>query len=314
MTHAALLCSSQTVCIIIIEDVGTNLLIVRTEVEHLEFCQLSDGIRYDSLCTETGDNETDDTAVAVERYARLFAPHIEFLVEVPVSSLEGSITIEAPLLTLERFPDSLQSLIVLDIFLGLGKEDRHLSFIIELIVLYDESLALNRLGLVLGLHRTSLTVGGIRGNLISTGRQPYGRIAVSCTCIHILIVLIVRILMLYARLLIFHLQFREGIGLTGKEVSYADINETDVREEILSTTGTGLLPLLHEIELHLTTLHSLHHEVLYFQTATYYSECFAGRRSQQLLVYRIIEIETDDGVSTRSELQFFTSQTILCIL
>ena len=120
--------------------------------------------------------------------------------------------------------------------------------------------------------------------------------------------------MLYARLLIFHLQFREGIGLTGKEVGYADVNETDIREEILSTTGTGLLPLLHEIELHLTTLHSLHHEVLYFQTATNNSECLAGRRSQQLLVYSIIEIETDDGVSTRSELQFFTSQTILSIL
>ena len=161
MTHAALLCSSQTVCIIIIEDVGTNLLIVRTEVEHLEFCQLSDGIRYDSLCTETGDDKTDDTAVAVERYARLFAPHIEFLVEVPVSSLEGSIAIEAPLLTLERFPDSLQSLIVLDILLCLGKEDRHLRFIIELIVLYNESLALYRLSLILGLHRTCLAVSGI---------------------------------------------------------------------------------------------------------------------------------------------------------
>ena len=314
MTHAALLSCSQTVCIVIIEDVGTNLLIVRTEVEHLEFSQLSDGIRQDTLGTETSDDETDDTAVAVERYTRLVAPHIEFLVEVPVSSLEGSIAIEAPLLTLERFPDSLQSLIVLDILLGLGKQDRHLSIVIELIVLYDESLTLYRLGLVLGLHRTCLAVSGIRGNLISTGRQPYGRIAVSCTCVHILIVLIVRILMLLASLLIFHLQFREGKGLTGKEVGYADINETDVREEILCTTGTGLLPLLHEIELHLTTLHSLHHEVLYFQTAAYYSECFAGRRSQQLLVYCIIEIETDDGVSTRSELQFFTSQTILSIL
>ena len=314
MTHTALLCCSQTVCIIIIEDVGTNLLIVRTEVEHLEFCQLSDGIRYDSLCTETGDDKTDDTAVAVERYARLVAPHIEFLVEVPVSSLEGSIAIEAPLLTLERFPDSLQSLIVLDILLCLGKEDRHLRFIIELIVLYNESLALYRLGLILGLQRTCLAVGGIRGNLISTGRQPYGRIAVSCTCVHILIVLIVRILILLASLLIFHLQFREGKGLTGKEVGYAYINETDVREEILCTTGTGLLPLLHEIELHLTTLHSLHHEVLYFQTAPNDSEFFAGRRSQQFLVYSIIEIETDDGVSTRSELQFFTSQTILSIL
>ena len=134
---------------------------MRTEVEHLEFCQLSDGIRYDSLSTETGNDKTDDTAVAVERYAWLVAPHIEFLVEVPVSSLKGSITIETPLLTLERFPDSLQSLIVLDILLGLGKEDRHLRFIIELIVLYNESLTLYRLGLILGLYRTSLAIGGI---------------------------------------------------------------------------------------------------------------------------------------------------------
>ena len=314
VTHAALLCCSQTVGIIIIEDVGTNLLIVRTEVEHLEFCQLSDGIRYDSLCTETGDDETDNTAVAVERYARLFAPHIEFLVEVPVSSLEGSIAIETPLLTLERFPDSLQSLIVLDILLGLGKEDRHLSFIIELIILYYEGLTLDWLGFILGLHRTRLTISGVRSNLIGSGREPYGRIAVGCAHLHILVVGIVRILMFLAYLLILHLHLREGNGFAGKEVGYADIHQTDIREEILGTTGTGLLPLLNEIELHLTTLHSLHHEVLYFQTATYYSECFAGRRSQQLLVYSIIEIETDDGVSTRSELQFFTSQTILCIL
>ena len=38
------------------------------------------------------------------------------------------------------------------------------------------------------------------------------------------------------------------------------------------TQTINFYPLLHEIELHLTMLHSLHHEVLYFQTATYYSD------------------------------------------
>ena len=120
--------------------------------------------------------------------------------------------------------------------------------------------------------------------------------------------------MLLTCLLVFHLNARESESLTGKEVGYADINQSDIREEILGITGTGLLPFLDKIELHLTALHSLHHEVLYFQTATNNGEGLAGRRSQQLLIYSIIEIETDDGVGTRGKLQFFTSQTILCIL
>ena len=196
MTHSALLGCIQTVGIVIIEDVGTNLLIMRTEVEHLKFCELSDSIWHDTLGTETSDDETDDTTIAVESNTRLVAPHIEFFIEVPVSTLESSIAIEAPLLTLERFPDSLQSLIILDVFLGLREQDRHLSLIIQLIILYDKRLTLYRLGFVLGLHRTCLTVSSIRSNLISTSRKPYSRITVGCTHLHILIVFIIRILML----------------------------------------------------------------------------------------------------------------------
>ena len=314
MAHRGLLSRSQTAGIIVIEDVGTNLLIVRTEVEHLEFCQLSDGIRHNALGTEASDDETDDTAVAVERYARLVAPHIEFLVEVPVGTLEGSIAIEAPLLTLQRFPDGFQGLIVLDVLLGLGKQDRHLGTIIELIILYYEGLTLDWLGFILGLHRTRLTISGVRSNLIGSGREPYGRIAVGCAHLHILVVGIVRILMFLAYLLILHLHLREGNGFAGKEVGYADIHQTDIREEILGTTGTGLLPLLNEIELHLASLHGGNAEVLNLQSATCYRESFTGRRSQQLLIHRIIEIETDNGIGTGSKLQFFTSQTILGIL
>ena len=195
MTHGTLLGSIQTISIIIIEDVGTYLLIVRTEVENLEFSQLSDSIWHDTLGTETSDDETDDTTIAVECNTRLVAPHIEFLIEVPVSALESSIAIEAPLLTMERFPDSLQSLIILDVFLGLGEQDRHLSLIIQLIILYDKRLTLYRLGLILGLYRTGLAVCGVRSNLISTGWKPYSRITVGSTHLHILIVFIIRILM-----------------------------------------------------------------------------------------------------------------------
>ena len=134
---------------------------------------------------------------------------------------------------MERFPNSLQSLIVLDVLLGLGKQDWYLNTIIELIILYNESLALDRLGFILSLYRTRLTVCGVRSNLISSSREPYGRIAVCSAYLHILVVGIVRILMFLALLFIFYLHIRKCKGLAGKEVGYTDINQTDVREEIL---------------------------------------------------------------------------------
>ena len=116
--------------------------------------------------------------------------------------------------------------------------------------------------------------------------------------IHILIVFVVRILILLASLLVFHLQVGEGEGLTGEEVGYAHINHTDAGEEILLVSDTGLLPLLDEVELHLTTLYGLHHQVLLGQAASHNGEGLACRRGKQLLIYGIIEIETDDGVRT----------------
>ena len=132
--------------------------------------------------------------------------------------------------------------------------------------------------------------------------------------IHILIVFVVRILILLASLLVFHLQVGEGEGLTGEEVGYAHINHTDAGEEILLVSGTGLLPLLDEVELHLTTLYGLNHQVLLGQAASHNGEGLACRRGKQLLIYGIIEIETDDGVRTRGQLQLITSQSILRIL
>ena len=268
------------------EEVGTNLLVVRTEVQH------------DTLGTEASDDQTDDAAIAVKRNARLLTPHIEFLVEVPVGTVEGSITIEAPVLALQRFPDSLQCLVVLDVFLGLREEDRHLCIVGKLVVGNHESLALYRLSLVGSLHRTGLAVCSIRGNLIGTCREPYGRIAMGSSHIHILIVFVVRILILLASLLVFHLQVGEGEGFTGEEVGYAHINHADAGEEILLFSGTGLLPLLDEVELHLATLYGLHHQILLGQAASHNGEGLACRRGKQLLIYGIIEIETDDGVRT----------------
>ena len=70
--------------------------------------------------------------------------------------------------------------------------------------------------------------------------------------------------MLLTCLLVFHLNTRESESLTGKEIGYADINQSDIREEILGIAGTGLLPFLDEIELHLTALYSLYHQILNF--------------------------------------------------
>ena len=47
---------------------------------------------------------------------------------------------------------------------------------------------------------------------------------------------------------------------------------------LMGITGTGLLPLLNEIELHLASLHGGNAEVLNLQSATSYRESFTGRR------------------------------------
>ena len=120
--------------------------------------------------------------------------------------------------------------------------------------------------------------------------------------------------MLFAHFFILHLHVRESKGFASKEVSYVYVNQADVREKVLTLTGARLLPLFHKIELNLTTLYRRYSKFFHSHTATYYIEGVIGRRGQQLLVYSVIQIETDDGVSTRCKLQFITSQTVLSIL
>ena len=59
-------------------------IVVRTEVEFDELGQLSDLLGHGSVESETADVDLGDTAVGVDLNARLIAPQVGILVEVPV--------------------------------------------------------------------------------------------------------------------------------------------------------------------------------------------------------------------------------------
>ena len=134
---------------------------MRTEVEHLQFGELADGVGQYALAAEAGEDDADDAPVIVERHAGLLAPHVELLVEIPVGTVERGVAVEAPIFAAKRFPDGLQSLIVLDILASLREDDGHFGAVVKLVVGHDKRFALHGLGLEGLLYRSTLAVSGV---------------------------------------------------------------------------------------------------------------------------------------------------------
>ena len=101
MAHRQLAAGVHAAGIVLVEEVGAYLLVVRAEVEHLKLGKLTDGIGHNALGSEACYDDADDASLVVESHAGLVAPHVELLVEIPVGTMEGSIAIETPVLASE---------------------------------------------------------------------------------------------------------------------------------------------------------------------------------------------------------------------
>ena len=79
----------------------------------------------------------------IQCHSRLVTPHIQFLVEVPVSSFGIFLTKIAPVLSTELIPNLFQSLIVFNIFRSFRQLDRDYSIFRQHIISHHEALAID---------------------------------------------------------------------------------------------------------------------------------------------------------------------------
>ena len=71
----------------------------------------------------------------MKRYARLVAPEVRILVEVPVASARMILADIIPLRTVKRLPYFIKSIIVLDVLVAFVKLHRHVC-ICNLVIFY----------------------------------------------------------------------------------------------------------------------------------------------------------------------------------
>ena len=89
-----------------------------TEIERLKLRKLTYGLGNVTLCTKAREAKAYDTSLAIERNAWLVAPHINILVEVPISTCVVLLAVECPVRAIQRYPDIVQRLVVLDTLRG----------------------------------------------------------------------------------------------------------------------------------------------------------------------------------------------------
>ena len=151
-------------------------VIVVSKVKLHKLCKLSKGWRHMSMESEFTEVDQCHSSVRMKRYARLVAPEVRILVEVPVASARMILADIIPLRTVKRLPYFIKSIIVLDVLVAFVKLHRYVS-ICNLVILYcKHSLRYVRGNLEKSL---SVVIHRVRNNLVLTGSE--GKKSITCT-------------------------------------------------------------------------------------------------------------------------------------
>ena len=123
-----------------------------------ELRELADGCRHVPAEAELADRDLRHAAVGVHLHARLDAPQVGILVEIPVDAGGIVFTPVRPVLPVERLPDFVKRVVVADILVGLVERDA--DFGLGGLVVLDGEIQV--LGTLVGLQQDFvLVVAGI---------------------------------------------------------------------------------------------------------------------------------------------------------
>ena len=87
------------------------------QIQFYKFTELADGGGEVSPESEVAYVDKGDTPVRVKLYARLVTPEVRILVKIPVRPLRPVLSVIIPVRTVKRFPNLLESEIILKIFI-----------------------------------------------------------------------------------------------------------------------------------------------------------------------------------------------------
>ena len=104
-------------------DEAADHVVVRTEIELRKLRELPDGVGQRAAEAEVAQVDAGHAAVVVQRDAGLRPPQIGIAVEIPVGAPREALAVVVPLFAVERFPDLIEGVVVLDIVVRLVEAD-----------------------------------------------------------------------------------------------------------------------------------------------------------------------------------------------
>jgi hypothetical protein len=105
-----------------------------TEIKLDKLGKLSKCRRHMAMETELAHIDHCHTSVRMKGHTWLVTPEVRILVEVPVASARMILTDIIPVLSVERFPDLIKGIIILEVFVAFMKLYRYVS-LCDLVIL-----------------------------------------------------------------------------------------------------------------------------------------------------------------------------------
>ena len=147
---------------------------MRSESQYPQFRELAYRIRHYSFRSESGYCESRNSAIVVQLYARLYAPHVFLLVEVPVGSRRISLSHIVPFRTVQGLPYLIKSHVVFYLFRSLREQYRYFGVLGHLVVFHGERCSLySRAYFEIVSYRSRLPVSGVFHHLVFARGNPY---------------------------------------------------------------------------------------------------------------------------------------------
>ena len=247
----------------------------------------------------------------MKRYARLVAPEVRILVEVPVASARMILADIIPLRTVKRLPYFIKSIIVLDVLVAFVKLHRYVS-ICNLVILYcKHSLRHVRGNLEKSL---SVVIHRVRNNLVLTGSE--GKKSITCTR---------RCLIAISRIVVLkemdieacrqHLELGSRIACLDRHAHITDFIKCVL--SLRSSCRRGILEVGHilsEGESDLSTLNHISEKIMYAESSRHNRErsMFSGRSTLiHNFVNLIVKSECKHLIITGKKLELIASETEL---
>ena len=285
-------------------------VVVRAQIQLDELRELADGCRHVPAEAELADRDLRHAAVGVHLHARLDAPQVGILVEIPVDAGGIVFTPVRPVLPVERLPDFVKRVVVADILVGLVKRDADLRFG-GLVVLDDEVEVLGPL--VVLQQQLVLVVGFVPHHFVAAGLERKQRVAFERRGL-----VAERVVVLVEMDRELRGQHLEGRLFVGLALFYGEADESDLVERILSVcrTGDGRLGEVRKVladgEAHFSARFDIDRQVVDLQAAGFDDEpVVEGHAVVYQLVVRVVEREGDDLVLSRQQPQLLAAQAEL---